>query len=146
MQDSPCVRSRTFLVLRTGRSFCSHHEICICHFLVNLADRLRIWVNCDQICTIAGTIGQIRQKVAHGFFRVFFCTFFPKPTPKRPCRMVHAEWSVPKGSRRKVPPERFTPKGSCPRVHDVEFSERIIFERGHIKCISLSGEIMAFRN
>ena len=126
-QDIRCVPSRTFRLLRTGHLFCSNHEKCTCHFLVNSADRPRIWANRDQICTIPGTIGQIRQKVARGFFSCFFARFF-----RNPCRKLRAERFAPKGSRRKVHAERFTPKGSRRKVHAAEFSERIVSERGHI--------------
>ena len=134
-EDIPCVRSRTFLVLRTRHLLCSNHEKCTCHFLLNSVDRPRIWANRDQIRTIPGMIGQIRQKVAGGFFSCFFLHVFPKPAPKVLRRKLRTESSVPKGSLRKVHVERFTPKGSRRKVHDVEFSERIIFERGHVSVL-----------
>ena len=42
----------------------SNHGKCTCHFLVNLADRLRIWANhnVNQIRANPGTIGRIHQK------------------------------------------------------------------------------------
>ena len=63
-QDIPCVRSRTFFVLRRKHFVCSNHQQCTCHFLVNSTDRPRIWANRDQIRPNPGTIGRIRQKMA----------------------------------------------------------------------------------
>ena len=66
-QDIPCVRSRTFLVLRTKDFVCPNHQQCTCHFLVNSTNRLRIWANRNQICPNPGRIGRIRQKMACEF-------------------------------------------------------------------------------
>ena len=66
-QDIPCVRNRTFLVLRTRDFLCSNHQQCTCHFLVNSANRPRIWANRNQIRPNPGTIDRIRQKVACEF-------------------------------------------------------------------------------
>ena len=62
-QHIPCVRSRTFLVLRTREFVCSSHQQCSCHFLVNSTYRPRILANRNQIRPNSGTIGRIRQKM-----------------------------------------------------------------------------------
>ena len=129
-KDISCVRGRTFLVFEEGQSLCSNHEKCTCHFLVNSADRPRIWANRDQIRTIPGTIGQIRQKVARGFFRNPRRNVRAESSaPKAPRRKVRAERFAPKGSRRKVHAERFTPKGSRRKVHAERFTTRN-FQKG----------------
>ena len=66
-QDIPCVRSRTFLLLRTRDFVCPNHQQCTCDFLVNSTNRPRIWANCNQIRPNPGTIGRIRQKMACKF-------------------------------------------------------------------------------
>ena len=69
-QDIPCARSRTIFVLRTRHLLRSIHEKCTCHFLVNSADRPRIWANHNQIRANPGTIGRIRQKMACEIFEL----------------------------------------------------------------------------
>ena len=69
-QEIPCVRCRTFLVLRTKHLLCSNHEKCTCHFLVNSADRPRIWANLNQIRANPGTIGRIHPKMACEIFEL----------------------------------------------------------------------------
>ena len=41
-----------------------------CHFLVNSADRPRIWTNRNQMRPNPGTIGRIRQKMAYKVFEL----------------------------------------------------------------------------
>ena len=69
-QDILCVRSRTLLVLRTKDFVCSNHQQCTCHFLVNSANRPRIWANPNQIRPSPGTIDRIRQKMACEIFEL----------------------------------------------------------------------------
>ena len=49
-------------MLRTGHLLCSNHEKCTCHFLVNSADRPRIWANHNQIRANPGTSAEFTKK------------------------------------------------------------------------------------
>ena len=69
-EDIPCVQSRTFLMLQTRHFVCSNHQHCTCHFLVNSADRPRIWANRNQIRRNHGTIGRKRQKMECKIFEL----------------------------------------------------------------------------
>ena len=51
-------------MLRRKHFVRSNHQQFTCHFLVNSADRPRVWANRDQIRPNPGTIGRIRQKMA----------------------------------------------------------------------------------
>ena len=89
-QDIPCVRGRTFLVFDAGHSLCCKHEKCIYHFLVNSADRPRIWANHQQDSRKSWDDRPNSPKSGAWIFLVFF----PKPSPKRLRRNVRTKISA----------------------------------------------------